>query len=90
MGRGCIPEHAVHALARPQNATAARLAVSMAAMALGMISRALHASHSIEVLVYFAVGSARGAGGVGLSSALMETVVPHFMGRVQNTFIFGI
>jgi MFS family permease len=39
--------------------------------------------------VYFAVGSARGAGGVALSSTLMETVPPHFMGRVQNTFYFG-
>ena len=43
----------------------------------------------VAVLLYFAVGSARGAGGVALGSALMETVPPHFMGRVQNTFYFS-
>jgi MFS family permease len=43
----------------------------------------------MAVLLYFIVGSARGSGGVALSSTLMETVAPHFMGRVQNTFYFA-
>jgi len=64
MGRGCIPEHAVHALARPQDATAARGGSVMAAMALGMILAPYTLVIPIAVLVYFAVGSARGAGGV--------------------------
>ena len=65
------------------------VAVCMAAMALGMILAPYTLVIPIAVLVYFAVGSARGAGGVALSSALMETVAPHFMGRVQNTFYFA-
>jgi hypothetical protein len=34
------------------------------------------------------MGSARGLGGVAISSGMMERVPPHFMGRVQNTFYF--
>jgi MFS family permease len=65
------------------------VAVCMATMAAGMIFAPYTQLIPIAVLVYFAVGSARGAGGVALSSTLMETVPPHFMGRVQNTFYFG-
>ena len=65
------------------------VAVCMATMALGMTLAPYTRLIPIAVLVYFAVGSARGAGGVSLSSTLMETVPPHFMGRVQNTFYFA-
>jgi len=65
------------------------VAVCMAMMAMGMIFAPYTRLIPIAVLVYFAVGSARGAGGVALSSTLMETVPPHLMGRVQNTFYFG-
>ena len=43
----------------------------------------------IAVVTYWVVGSARGAGGIALSSTLMESVAPHLMGRVQNTFYFA-
>jgi hypothetical protein len=65
------------------------VAVCMAAMALGLTIAPYTQVIPIAVLVYFGIGSARGAGGVALSSTLMETVAPHFMGRVQNTFYFA-
>lgn len=37
---------------------------------------------------YVVMGSARGIGGVGITSGMMEMVPTHFMGRVQNTFYF--
>jgi MFS family permease len=41
--------------------------------------------------LYFIGGSARGTGGVALSSGIMEVVPKHFMGRVQTLFsIFSI
>lgn len=41
--------------------------------------------------LYFAAGTGRGIGGVALSSAIMEAVPKHFMGRVQTLFsIFAI
>lgn len=41
--------------------------------------------------LYFVGGTARGTGGVALSSGIMETVPKHFMGRVQTLFsIFAI
>jgi len=65
------------------------VAFCMATMAVGMIFAPFTRFIPIAVVTYFIVGSARGAGGVALSSTLMETVPPHFMGRVQNTFYFG-
>jgi MFS family permease len=65
------------------------VALCMVTMSAGL----LFAPHSqivaIAVLAYWVMGSARGAGGVALSSTLMESVAPHFMGRVQNTFYFA-
>ena len=40
------------------------------------------------VLLYGAMGSARGVSGVAINTSLMEQVPHHFMGRVQNTFYF--
>jgi MFS family permease len=65
------------------------VAVCMATMALGMTLAPYTQVIPMAVLLYFIVGSARGSGGVALSSTLMETVAPHFMGRVQNTFYFA-
>ena len=65
------------------------VALCMAIMGLGMIFAPFTMLIPIAVLLYFAVGSARGAGGVALGSTLMETVPPHIMGRVQNTFYFS-
>jgi len=65
------------------------VALCMATMAAGLMF-APHAHFvPIAVLALWLMGSARGAGGVALSSTLMETVAPHFMGRVQNTFYFA-
>ena len=41
------------------------------------------------VALYAIMGSARGVGGVAISSSMMEIVPKHFMGRVQNTFYFA-
>jgi MFS family permease len=41
---------------------------------------------AVAVAFYAIMGSARGVGGVAISSSLMEIVPKHFMGRVQNTF----
>src|SRR6266852_4297893 len=40
------------------------------------------------ILIYGAMGSARGVGGIAMNTSLMERVPPHLMGRVQNTFYF--
>jgi MFS family permease len=43
---------------------------------------------ALAVVIYFMMGSSRGAGGIALSSEMMQLVPRHFMGRVQNTFSF--
>ena len=43
---------------------------------------------ALAVVIYFLMGSSRGAGGIALSSEMMQLVPRHFMGRVQNTFSF--
>src|ERR1700694_554370 len=40
------------------------------------------------IFIYAPMGSARGVGGIAMSTSLMEMVPPHLMGRVQNTFYF--
>jgi MFS transporter, DHA3 family, macrolide efflux protein len=40
------------------------------------------------VTLYALMGSGRGVAGVAINSSIMEWVPPHFMGRVQNTFMF--
>jgi MFS family permease len=76
-------------------AAAIRLLHARRALALGMGTLALGAciapfSHfvALAVVIYFIMGSCRGFGGVALSSATMELVPKHFMGRIQNTFYF--
>ncbi|HLJ87050.1 MAG TPA: MFS transporter [Candidatus Angelobacter sp.] len=41
------------------------------------------------VLVYALMGTCRALGGVAITSSIMEFVPKHFMGRVQNTFLFA-
>ena len=64
------------------------VALTMAALALCLFF--LPASHFMFVAAgfYFIMGSARGVGGVGITSSMMELVPKHFMGRVQNMFYF--
>jgi MFS transporter, DHA3 family, macrolide efflux protein len=64
------------------------VAITMGALALCLFF--LPMSHLMVVAAgfYFMMGSARGIGGVGITSSMMELVPKHFMGRVQNTFYF--
>jgi len=43
----------------------------------------------LAIAAYFAMGSARGVGGVAMNTSLMEMVPKHLMGRVQNTYNFA-
>jgi predicted MFS family arabinose efflux permease len=43
---------------------------------------------ALAVPIYFIMGSGRGAGGIAISTEMMEMVPKHFMGRVQNAFFF--
>ena len=65
-------------------AVAVSMAVLAASLTLAPHSPALVAA----VAVYAIMGSARGVGGVAISTGMMEAVPPQFMGRVQNTFYF--
>ncbi len=65
------------------------VALCMAVMGAGLFFAPYTQVVPIAVVTYWIIGSARGAGGVALSSTLMESVAPHFMGRVQNTFYFA-
>lgn len=51
----------------------------------GMIAFALCAC----VMIYAVMGCCRALGGVAIMSTIMELVPKHFMGRVQNTFLFA-
>ncbi len=75
--------------------------VSMALLGLSLISLPFLGAHvhgtafgSLKmallaaVTVYCLMGCCRGLGGVAITSAMMELVPKHFMGRVQNTFYF--
>jgi len=64
------------------------IAVSMAILAGGMLLSPYSSWLPIAVLLYGAMGSARGVSGVAMNTSLMEQVPKHFMGRVQNTFYF--
>jgi MFS family permease len=65
------------------------VAISMALLAgsifLAPYSRLLAAA----VALYALMGSARGVGGIAISSSMMEHVPQRFMGRVQNAFYFA-
>jgi MFS family permease len=65
------------------------VALCMAIMGAGLFFAPYTQIVPIAVVTYWIIGSARGAGGIALSSTLMESVAPHFMGRVQNTFYFA-
>src|SRR5215472_14582904 len=62
-----------------------RLHGSFGLGALGIVGTAL----AISVLIYAIMGCCRALGGVAITSTIMEFVPKHFMGRVQNTFLFA-
>src|SRR5438270_11132083 len=63
--------------------------IAMAVLALGMFL----ASYSVGILfaagIFLMMGSARGVGGIAITSSIMELIPAHMMGRVQNTFFFA-
>ena len=61
---------------------------SMAVLAVSLILAPFSPVLALAVVCYMAMGSARGIAGIAISSAMMEMVPKHFMGRVQNTFFF--
>ena len=61
---------------------------SLAVLAACLFALPFSALLAVAVLLYVVMGSARGVGGVSITSSMMSYVPPHFMGRVQNTFFF--
>lgn len=62
---------------------------SLALLALSLFLLPFSRWLGVAVAIYALMGSARGVGGIAISSTLMEIVPKHFMGRVQNTFYFA-
>jgi MFS family permease len=62
---------------------------SMALLALCLFLLPFSPGLGLAVAFYVVMGSARGVGGIAISSTMMEIVPKHFMGRVQNTFYFA-
>jgi MFS family permease len=65
------------------------VACSMGLLALSLFLLPSSRWLALAVAVYALMGSARGVGGIAISSTMMEIVPKHFMGRVQNTFYFA-
>src|SRR3984893_11076744 len=64
------------------------VAFSMARLSVAMICAPVAGFLFLAIAAYFAMGSARGVGGVAMNTSLMEMVPKHLMGRVQNAFYF--
>jgi MFS family permease len=64
------------------------IAFSMAILSVCVAFAPISGFLVLAILTYFAMGSARGVGGVAMNTNLMEMVPKHLMGRVQNTFYF--
>jgi len=61
---------------------------SFSLLALSLVLLPFSRWLAIAVMLYALMGSGRGVGGVAINSSIMESVPRHFMGRVQNTFMF--
>jgi len=66
----------------------ATVTMSMAVLALGMFVAPFSGMEWIAVGFFLIMGTARGLGGIAITSSMMESVPKHMMGRVQNTFFF--
>lgn len=64
------------------------IAFSMAILAVCVAFAPISGALFFAITTYFVMGSARGVGGVGMNTSLMEMVPKHLMGRVQNAFYF--
>jgi DHA3 family macrolide efflux protein-like MFS transporter len=62
--------------------------VSFSLLALSLVLLPFSRWLAVAVMLYALMGSGRGVGGVAINSSIMESVPRHFMGRVQNTFMF--
>ena len=62
--------------------------VAFSLLALSLVALPFSRWLVAAVPLYAIMGSGRGVGGVAINSAIMESVPPQFMGRVQNTFMF--
>ena len=63
--------------------------LSLAVLATCMFVVPFSLGLTMAVMLFALMGSARGVGGVSISTSLMEAVPKHFMGRVQNIFFFA-
>jgi len=64
------------------------VAIPFSLLALSLVLLPFSRWLAAAVMLYALMGSGRGVGGVAINSSIMESVPPHFMGRVQNTFMF--
>jgi MFS family permease len=64
------------------------VAMAMGALALGMFVAPFSGMEWIAVGFFLIMGTARGLGGIAITSSMMESVPKHMMGRIQNTFFF--
>ena len=64
------------------------IAFSMAILSVCVAFAPISGFLVLAIVTYFAMGSARGVGGVAMNTNLMEMVPKHLMGRVQNMFYF--
>src|SRR5437763_1817958 len=64
------------------------IAFSMALLAVCVALAPISGFLVLAITTYFAMGSARGVGGVAMNTSLMAMVPQHLMGRVQNAFYF--
>jgi MFS family permease len=65
------------------------LQIAMAVLTVGILVIPFSHLVPLAVFIYMTMGSARGVGGISISSSMMHLVPRHFMGRVQNTFFFA-
>jgi len=65
------------------------IAFSMAILSVCVAFAPISGLLLLAIATYFIMGSARGVGGVGMNTSLMEMVPKHLMGRVQNAFYFA-
>jgi hypothetical protein len=56
---------------------------------VGMFAAPYSRVIAIAAAIFLMMGSARGVGGIAITSSIMELVPKHMMGRVQNTFFFA-
>jgi DHA3 family macrolide efflux protein-like MFS transporter len=64
------------------------VALALIILAVSLYLLPFSGALAVAVCLYLLMGTARGIGGIAISSTIMEMVPPHFMGRVQNTFYF--